>query len=157
MKPKLLLIIVYFFPGLKSIILGFLIYYLRIQLLLEWGLNETEAVRKFGQKVSIYKAYFNKIPQAQLEDEITGFCKLIIRDNGIILGGYLVGKNAPELINLIALAIENKLKISALAQLIYPSWTFSEIINSTTNLWTEQKISRYGNFLNSFYALRRLF
>jgi pyruvate/2-oxoglutarate dehydrogenase complex dihydrolipoamide dehydrogenase (E3) component len=121
------------------------------------GLSETEAVKKFGQKVSSYQAYYRKISQAQLTDEITGFCKLIIRDDGKILGCYLVGKNAEELINLINLAIKNNLKITSLERLIYPSWTISEIISSTANLWTERKNHSAPNILQYFYNLRRLF
>jgi len=78
--------------------------------------------------------------------------------NGEILGATLVGPQAGELIHVIALAISQRLKVGAIAQLapVYP--TMSEILEPLAAAWYEQRLTsntRLQNFLESFFNLRR--
>lgn len=91
------------------------------------GFTETQAKRFYSDDVVVLQHYFKNVAAAQLNDETTGIYKLIIRRNRQILGATIISPQAGELINIIALAIAQKLKLAAIERLfpIYPS--FSEI------------------------------
>ena len=123
------------------------------------GLTEPKAKRRYSPKeIIILKQYFKTLTKAQVQDEITGICKLIIRPNGEILGASILGKNAGEVINIIALAIAKKIKIEELSSLsaIYPS--YSEILVQTAQMWEREKLNRnmgLKDFLENFFHFRR--
>jgi len=121
-----------------------------VPMLAQVGLTEAQAKRQFGRdEVLVLRHYFKTVAAAQLQDETTGMCKLIVLRNGEILGASVLGAEVGELINLIALAISQKIKVKHLANLssVYPS--FSEIIEQTAREWSKQK-------LNSNIALQEL-
>ena len=123
------------------------------------GLTEPQAKRRYRPKeVVVFTQYFKTLTTAQVRDEITGICKLIIRRNGEILGASVLGTAAGEIINIIALAIAKKIKIKELSSLsvIYPS--FSEILVQTAQMWDRDKLDRnmsLQDFLESFFHFRR--
>ncbi len=120
------------------------------------GLTEAKANEKYGKDILVFRHYFKNITAAQLLGETTGFCKVITRKNGELLGVHLVGNSASELIHIFALAMQNKLKISAIASLphIFPS--LSEINNQTAQLWKyHQRIRPWENLLEVFFNWRR--
>ncbi len=90
------------------------------------GFTEGQA-KQFYDDVIVLPHYFKNVAAAQLKEETTGIYKLVIRRNGQILGATIISPQARELINVIALAIAQKLKLAAISHLfpVYPS--FSEI------------------------------
>ncbi|MBD2295842.1 NAD(P)/FAD-dependent oxidoreductase [Anabaena sphaerica FACHB-251] len=123
------------------------------------GLTETQAKRRYSKnQVLVFKNYFKTITAAQIKNEITGICKLTVLENGKILGCSILGAEAGELINLIALAMSQNLKIENLENLasVYPS--FSEILEQTARGWSQQRLNKnqvLQEFLQSFFHLRR--
>ena len=122
------------------------------------GLTEVQARSRYTHEVLVLRQYFKSVAAAQLSGETTGICKLILLRNGKILGASLVGPQAGELINVIALAISQRLKIDAIATLapVYPS--LSEILEQLAVVWTNASLtqnSRLQNFLESFFNFRR--
>ncbi|MBN3899643.1 MAG: NAD(P)/FAD-dependent oxidoreductase [Nostoc sp. NOS(2021)] len=123
------------------------------------GLTEAQAKRQFGRdEVLVLRQHFKTVAAAQLRDETTGMCKLIVLRNGEILGASILGAEAGELINLIALAISQKIKVKDLANLspVYPS--FSEILEQTAREWSKQKLNSniaLQEFLEGFFHFRR--
>lgn len=103
------------------------------------GLTETQAQRRYGDQIRVYREYFKHLPKAIIEDETVGFFKLIGHQNGQILGASIVGVQASEMINIIALAIRQGLKINAIAELpqIWP--TFSQMSQQTAMAWLQQQ------------------
>ncbi|WP_414564059.1 MULTISPECIES: dihydrolipoyl dehydrogenase family protein [unclassified Anabaena] len=128
-------------------------------MLAEVGLTETQAKHRFRpNEILILQQYYKSVAAAQLRDETTGICKLIVLRNGEILGASILGAEAPELINLIALAMAQKISVKHLANLsaVYPS--FSEILENTAREWDQQKLnSNTGlqDFLEGFFQFRR--
>lgn len=128
-------------------------------ILAEVGLTEAQAKRQFKpDEVLVLRQYYKSVTAAQLRDETTGICKLIVLRNGEILGASLLGAEAGELINLIALAMSQQMPIKQLANLssVYPS--FSEIIENTAREWGQQKLnsnSALQDFLEGFFHFRR--
>lgn len=119
------------------------------------GLTETQAKEQYGKDVLVFRQYFQHIAAAQLQGETTGFCKVITRRNGKLLGVHLVGPAASELIHPFALAMQNNLKISAIGvpSHIFPS--LSEINYQTAQLWQQQRIRPWQKVLEAFFNWRR--
>ncbi len=90
------------------------------------GLTEADA-RKAGHKVQILTWSFNENDRAQAEKRTEGLAKIVLGRKGRILGATIVGPHAGELISLWGLAIQNGLKISAIASMIVPYPTLSEV------------------------------
>jgi pyruvate/2-oxoglutarate dehydrogenase complex dihydrolipoamide dehydrogenase (E3) component len=90
------------------------------------GLNESEAKQQYGEDFYVFKQPFSGVDRAQAEGATQGFSKIITCKNGEILGAQIVGTMAGELIHEIVLAMNYKLKVSALTGIhIYP--TLSEV------------------------------
>ena len=122
------------------------------------GMTEPEARERYGKDVFVVRQYFKTLDKAQLLGETTGFCKIVGRLNGEILGVSIVGSDASELIGTIALCMRQKLKVKAIADLPLVSPTLSEILHKTAIEWQRQRQSRnktLQNFLEGFFDLRR--
>lgn len=126
---------------------------------LAWiGLTEAQALEQYGKPVRVLRRSFPGLVKAQIGSDLTGFCKLVIHANGNILGAHLVGQQASELIGIFALALQQKLKIQAIADLSVPSPTLAEIIQQTAQDWsrvTEKDHRRQYDLLDRFFDWRR--
>ncbi len=121
------------------------------------GFNEAMAKKRYGENaVIVLRQYVKNLTTAQFTGETTGLCKLIILSNGKILGASILGAQAREIINLVAIAIDNDINIQKICNLIpaYPS--FSEIIEQIAMLWQQQQLNpNRQEFLEDFFAFRR--
>jgi pyruvate/2-oxoglutarate dehydrogenase complex dihydrolipoamide dehydrogenase (E3) component len=90
------------------------------------GLTEAEAREKHGN-VHVYRWPFSDNDRAQAERATDGFVKVITTKRGRVLGASMVGDHAGELIQMWSLAMHKKMKISALASVVSPYPTLSEI------------------------------
>ncbi|MGB5970610.1 MAG: FAD-dependent oxidoreductase [Spirulinaceae cyanobacterium] len=123
------------------------------------GLTEEQARKRYGDDIYINKQEFADVDRAQAEGATAGFCKIITKGNGEILGAHIVGASAGELIHEVVLAMANKLKVSALKGIhIYP--TLTEVNAKAALKLTKQKyaknerlqgiLQKLFNFLRSF-------
>jgi pyruvate/2-oxoglutarate dehydrogenase complex dihydrolipoamide dehydrogenase (E3) component len=122
------------------------------------GLTEYQAVQRYGKDVMILRKSVNTLEQAQLQGDSTGFCKLILRRNGTLLGAHLVGAQASECIGAIALAMHHHLPIQALATLPFPTSTFSHILYRTAADYSHLRLAAHAwlpEFLQTCFGLRR--
>lgn len=90
------------------------------------GLTEAEA-RARKHRVSILTMPFASNDRAQTERATEGLAKIVVGSRGRILGATIVGRHAGELIGLWALAISSELRIGALANVVLPYPTLSEL------------------------------
>lgn len=58
----------------------------------------------------------------------SGFVKILANHKGVIVGGSIVGPNASELINILSIAINNKMQACKLANTIFASPSWAEAI-----------------------------
>ena len=123
------------------------------------GLTEKQAKERYGDDVCVLKQPFSGVDRAQAEAAINGFCKIITKGNGEILGAHLVGISAGELIHEIVLAMSNNLPVSALTGIhVYP--TLSEVNSKAGLLLKKQKYAKnlsQQNLLEQFFNWRRSF
>jgi pyruvate/2-oxoglutarate dehydrogenase complex dihydrolipoamide dehydrogenase (E3) component len=90
------------------------------------GLTEAQA-REAGGVVKTLSESFAHNDRALAEARNEGLIKVVIDGKGRLLGATIVGPHAGEMIGFWALAINQKVKLSALAGLILPYPTLSEI------------------------------
>jgi pyruvate/2-oxoglutarate dehydrogenase complex dihydrolipoamide dehydrogenase (E3) component len=123
------------------------------------GLSEAQAKHRYSQdEIIVLRQYFKSITAAQIHDQTTGICKLIVLKNGKILGASILGSEASELINVIALAMSQNIKVKNLDHLAPLHPTFSEILEQTALSWSQQTLSSNiarQEFLESFFHFRR--
>jgi pyruvate/2-oxoglutarate dehydrogenase complex dihydrolipoamide dehydrogenase (E3) component len=99
------------------------------------GMTINTATNSHRQDLVILKKYFKACPQAIIDNITSGCCQIIVTHKGQILGAEIIGQNAPELIQIIALAIQQKLKIADLNTLPYLSPSYAETIYQTAQEW----------------------
>jgi pyruvate/2-oxoglutarate dehydrogenase complex dihydrolipoamide dehydrogenase (E3) component len=127
-------------------------------MLAQVGFTEEQASKFYHNKVLVLRQYFKSLTSAQIQGETTGICKLIVLRSGEIIGATILGATAAELINLIAFAMVQKIKVKHLANLapVYPS--FSEILVQTTQEWNQQRFKsnpHWQDRLEDFFHFRR--
>ncbi|MCU0518991.1 MAG: FAD-dependent oxidoreductase [Oscillatoria sp. Prado101] len=122
------------------------------------GLTEAQATSRYGRDVLLLRQYLKTVAKAQLRGETTGFCKIAVRRNGEILGATVVGGDAGELIHSIALALRQKIKIGAIADMPHIWPTLSEIAGTTAAEWRRLRFAgnpRLQDFLKGWFNWRR--
>jgi pyruvate/2-oxoglutarate dehydrogenase complex dihydrolipoamide dehydrogenase (E3) component len=119
------------------------------------GMTEAEARKQYGKDVLVLRQYFKSAIKGQILGATTGLCKIIVRSQGEILGASIVGKEAEELIQLIALGMQQKIKIEAIAHLPAISTTFSEVLQQAAAQWQQHHQPFWHNFWESWFNWRR--
>ncbi|WP_073508010.1 dihydrolipoyl dehydrogenase family protein [Streptobacillus notomytis] len=92
------------------------------------GLNEKQASEK-GINYIVKKLPTTAIPKSLVIGETEGFTKVLINENDEIIGAFIINYEAHEMINLLALAIDQKIKYQVLRDLIYAHPIFTEGLN----------------------------
>lgn len=112
------------------------------------GLTETQAKKRYRDKIQVIQQPYKINTQAQILGQTTGFIKFILDSKGYILGGHIIGTQAEEIINAIALAIQHKIKIQSLAELPLPSLTISEILHQTALEYQRKTLQKNKKLLD---------
>ncbi len=87
------------------------------------GLAEADAFAE-GRKIRVTKVPFSSNAKALILDDPRGFVKILSDPaTGVVLGGSIVGRNAAELISVIALAVTAGLRVSDIHEslLVHPA------------------------------------
>lgn len=91
------------------------------------GMTEKDAREAYGDDVRVLTAEFAENDRARTERRTDGFVKAVVGRKGRVLGAGIVGPHAGEIIQPWILAISQKMKIGAMAQMIAPYPTLGEI------------------------------
>ena len=91
------------------------------------GLTEKQANEKYGDNVKLLTWSYEENDRARATRYTEGMIKVITTKKGHILGASIVGRSADELLAPWTLAINEGLKISAMANVISPYPTLGEI------------------------------
>ena len=103
------------------------------------GLTEAEAKAKFGAGVEVVRAEFSGNDRAIAEGKTTGLVKVMVV-KGRPVGASIVGPQAGELIQVWALAIANKLKMSAISNMVAPYPTLGEVNKRAAGAYFSPKL-----------------
>ena len=110
------------------------------------GLTEAEA-RAARLDARAWQYEFAELDRAITDRRPDGFVKLLATPSGTILGATIVGAGAGNLIAPVVLAMQRRLKLSALASFIYPYPTMSEGILRAANLARRAQLDSLGGRL----------
>jgi pyruvate/2-oxoglutarate dehydrogenase complex dihydrolipoamide dehydrogenase (E3) component len=99
------------------------------------GMTISTATNGKRRDLFILEQDFKNSTQAVFTNKTSGSCQIIVSDRGRILGAAIVGQNAPELIQTLALAIQHRLRITDLTAFPSLSPSYSEIIDRTAQEW----------------------
>lgn len=118
------------------------------------GLTEQQA-RERHTAIRVLRWPYHENDRAQAERETHGHIKVITAKNGRILGATIVGAHAGELITTWTLAIARNLNVRALADIVVPYPTLSEIgkraaISYFSPSLTSEKVRWVLSFLRRF-------
>ncbi|MCF1707564.1 FAD-dependent oxidoreductase [Tabrizicola sp. J26] len=103
------------------------------------GLTEAEARKAHGAGVTILPWPFHDNDRAQAEGRTEGLVKLVTV-KGRIVGAGIVGPQAGELIGLWALALSSGIKLSAVAGMVLPYPTLSEVSKRAAGAYFSPKL-----------------
>ena len=103
------------------------------------GLTEAQARARFGKALFIARADFAHNDRAIATGQTLGFAKVMVV-KGRPVGATIVGPQAGELIQLWALAIANRLKMSAVAGMVAPYPTLGEINKRVAGAYFSPKL-----------------
>ncbi|MBD3387910.1 MAG: dihydrolipoyl dehydrogenase [Candidatus Altiarchaeales archaeon] len=87
------------------------------------GVTEDEA----GSGCKVGRADYISNGKARCMGERSGFCKVVVDGEGVIVGVHMIGAHASDLIGEASLAVKMKLKASDVAATIHPHPTLTEI------------------------------
>ena len=90
------------------------------------GMREAAARDAYGDKIRVLRWNFTENDRAQTERGTTGMVKVITTAKGRVLGASILGAGAGDQITTWALAIAQRLKIGAVANLVVPYPTRGE-------------------------------
>ncbi len=99
------------------------------------GLTEAEGRRIHGDALRITEWKFHENDRAIAERAKEGFMKLVLSPKGVILGATIVGEGAGDIIQMVGLAMSNKLKVGQLYNFISPYPTRAEIVKRAAGAW----------------------
>ncbi|MEH6520033.1 dihydrolipoyl dehydrogenase family protein [Sulfitobacter sp.] len=119
------------------------------------GMTEAEAKEKYGDSLEVVRFDYSHNDRAIAERKTKGFIKLMVV-KGRPVGASIVGYQAGELINLWALALANKMKMSQIAAMVAPYPTIGEINKRaagayfTPRLFESDMVKRVVGFVQRF-------
>ena len=120
------------------------------------GMTEAQAKDKYGDtNIRVLQANLADNDRARAELRTEGMVQIIVRKKGLVIGGSALGPAAGEMISTLTLAVDQGLKIGALAQMIIPYPTYAEAIKRaagsyyTASLFSD-RTSRIVRFLMKF-------
>lgn len=113
------------------------------------GMIEEDAVKEYGEKVTVYRAPFSHNDRALAEGSGDGFAKLVVKGKKI-LGVTIVGPHAGELLHEFVVAIKHGLSLAQLNEAIHVYPTLAKI---TQALGTEATIQGLkSDFAQKWFA-----
>lgn len=107
------------------------------------GMTEADA-EAAGKSIRVLRWRFDENDRAQAEKRTEGMVKVVTEQNGRILGASIVGLHAGELIQPWILAISQKMKIGAMASIIAPYPTLSEVNKRIAGSFYTEKLFSKG-------------
>lgn len=112
------------------------------------GFTETEALERYGRGLTILRQPYQDLDQAQLltahcPDATTGECKLLVRDDGQIVGAIVWGVQSEEVMGAIALAMQQSIPLGELTQVCPPIPSITaELLQKLGMQWERHRLNK---------------
>lgn len=103
------------------------------------GVAEAEAKAWYGPNAWILQTPLFENFRAQTQGQPVGFCKLIVHQQGEILGAVLVAPHASALLQPVVQAMEQGLGVDAIAQGAHIPLSWANLVQQTAVQWRQRK------------------
>ncbi|HEY9878449.1 MAG TPA: NAD(P)/FAD-dependent oxidoreductase [Leptolyngbyaceae cyanobacterium] len=103
------------------------------------GLTEMQAHQAYGADTQVCLSTASESVKAHLQEDTIGFCKLVAHRNGKILGASLIGPQAGDLVQSLAMLMAEKGKMSRLATFPAVPHTLTELLTHTAQQWQQTR------------------
>jgi pyruvate/2-oxoglutarate dehydrogenase complex dihydrolipoamide dehydrogenase (E3) component len=103
------------------------------------GLTATQAHRWYGSEARVLQVPFGQLLKAHYGDDVTGFCRWVVRANGQIVGAQICGPGASELIHTLALAMQQSIPLHQLERLPTLPHSLAAILPLMVSTWQQQR------------------
>ncbi len=104
------------------------------------GMTEAQAREAHGDKTTVTRWSFAENDRAQTERDTDGLIKVVTGRGGRIVGATIVGPHAGEMITTWILAVNEGLKIGAIANLIVPYPTLGEVSKRAAGAYYTERL-----------------
>ncbi len=104
------------------------------------GVTEATAREHFQQRMMVLRSYYRDNAKALLTESDQGFMKLMVRPNGYLVGATVVGEDAAELVQILALAVWQKVRIDVLADFPGITITHSRLLVEAARQWQQPSL-----------------
>jgi pyruvate/2-oxoglutarate dehydrogenase complex dihydrolipoamide dehydrogenase (E3) component len=104
------------------------------------GITEATARERFQQRMMVLRSYYHDNAKALLTESDQGFVKLMVRPNGYLIGATVVGEDAAELVQVLALAVWQKVRIDVLADFPGITITHSRLLVEAARQWRQPSL-----------------
>lgn len=119
------------------------------------GLYEKEA-EDLGIETTTYTQSMAEVDRAILEGQVEGFVKILVRKgSGKILGATMVAENAGDMISEITTAMNAKMGLGSLANVIHPYPTQAEAIRKVGDLYNKTRLTKRVKSLLGWWLARQ--
>ncbi len=99
------------------------------------GLSIGDAQQQFQQRLVVLQASYLDNHKAMMAENNVGFLKIMVRRSGQIVGATIVGPDAAELMQILALAIRERLSIEALGEFPGVTLTHTHLVVTAAQQW----------------------
>ena len=104
------------------------------------GLTEPEARQRYGDQVKVSEFALHENDRAIAERKTTGSVRIVIGKGDKILGASILGEGAGDILQILSLAMANKLKMRDLTKYISPYPTRAEIVKRAASLYFQPTV-----------------
>jgi len=116
------------------------------------GLTEAKAIEA-GYNVKVLKFEFEENDRAIAERNRGGEVKIVATNKGKILGASIIGEGAGDMLQIISVAMANKIKVGGLTKIISPYPTRSEAVKrAASSFYTDTIFSSKFQKLSGFWT-----
>jgi pyruvate/2-oxoglutarate dehydrogenase complex dihydrolipoamide dehydrogenase (E3) component len=103
------------------------------------GLTVTQARRWYGNNVTVVQAPFGRVLRAHYGEDITGFCRWVVRADGQIVGAQMSGPGVDDLMQITALAVQRGLPLQQLNRLPTLPHSLGAMLPLLIDQWQRQR------------------
>ena len=106
------------------------------------GLTETQARDRHPKDTVVLRQTFDAVPRSCFAGEVPGFCKLVARRNGRLLGAHCFAPRAVELLRPLALLLARGGNLRDLDRIAFWDGTAAQIYASLFDRWQTKNLAK---------------
>ena len=103
------------------------------------GLTATQVRRWYGSEATLVQVPFGHVLKAHWGEDITGFCRWLVHRNGQLLGAQICGPGASDLMQVVALAVQQQIPLPQIDRLSALPHSLAALLPLMVDEWQRQR------------------